>query len=59
VPERLVLDSADGLKTLEPQLPVEGFAIGMVWHERTHEHGTQRCLRQMIISIARPSSSQR
>jgi DNA-binding transcriptional LysR family regulator len=51
VPERLVRDSADRLKLLEPPIPVEGFAVGLVWHERTHEHSGQRWLRQTIVSL--------
>jgi hypothetical protein len=30
---------------------VEGFAVGLVWHERTHEHSGQRWLRQTIVSL--------
>lgn len=51
VPERLVRDRADRLQRIEPPLPVEGFAVGMVWHERTHGHGGQRWVRDTIVSL--------
>ncbi|MBV8804172.1 MAG: LysR family transcriptional regulator [Sinobacteraceae bacterium] len=38
VPERLVRGLGKRLRVLEPPLGVEGFTIGMVWHERTHAH---------------------
>src|SRR6267154_2364648 len=38
VPERLVRDRADKLKVMDCPFSVEGFAVGMVWHERGHGH---------------------
>lgn len=38
VPERLVRGVAARLSVFEPPLGVEGFTIGMVWHDRTHAH---------------------
>lgn len=52
VPERLVSDRLDRLKIVDAPLPVEGFAIGMVWHERTHGHGGHRWIRSTIATIA-------
>ncbi len=51
VPERLVSDRADKLQLLAPPFPVEGFAVGIVWHERTHGHSGQRWIREAIVSL--------
>jgi len=52
VPERLVKGRAAGLQVLEPPLPVEGFELSMVWHERNHGHVAQRWLREEILAVA-------
>jgi DNA-binding transcriptional LysR family regulator len=51
VPERLVRDRADKLKVMDCPFPVEGFAVGMVWHERSHGHSGQRWIREAIASL--------
>jgi len=51
VPERLVRDRADKLKVMDCPFPVEGFAVGMVWHERSHGHSGQRWIREAIVSV--------
>ena len=51
VPERLVQGRAERLQVLEPPLPVEGFAIGLVWHERTHRHPAHRWLRERVRTL--------
>lgn len=51
VPERLVRDRADKLMVIDCPFPVEGFAVGMVWHERSHGHGGQRWIREAIVSL--------
>ena len=51
VPERLVHDRADELKLIDCPFPVEGFAVGMVWHERSHGHSGQRWIREAIVSL--------
>ncbi|MBT2300697.1 LysR family transcriptional regulator [Variovorax paradoxus] len=51
VPERLVRDRADQLKLIDCPFPVEGFAVGMVWHERSHGHSGQRWIRETIASL--------
>jgi DNA-binding transcriptional LysR family regulator len=51
VPERLVRDKADKLKVTDCPFPVEGFAVGMVWHERVHGHSGQRWIREAIVSL--------
>ena len=50
VPERLVLDRSDKLMLIECPFPVEGFAVGMVWHERSHGHSGHRWVRDAVIS---------
>ncbi len=52
VPERLVRERAERLQVLDPPLPVEGFAIGLVWHERTHRHPAHRWLRERIRTLS-------
>ena len=51
VPERLVGDRTDKLKVLDPPFPVEGFAVGMVWHERSHRHSGHQWLREAVLSL--------
>ncbi|WP_192251178.1 LysR family transcriptional regulator [Mesorhizobium silamurunense] len=59
VPERLVRDSADKLKIIDCPFPVEGFAVGMVWHERSHGHSGQRWVREAVVSLIAHQSSSR
>ncbi|TGP40467.1 LysR family transcriptional regulator, partial [bacterium M00.F.Ca.ET.230.01.1.1] len=51
VPERLVRDSVDKLDVMDCPFPVEGFAVGMVWHERSHGHSGQRWIRETVVSL--------
>jgi DNA-binding transcriptional LysR family regulator len=51
VPERLILGRTDKLKLLDCPFPVEGFAVGMVWHERSHGSSGQRWVRDAIVSL--------
>jgi DNA-binding transcriptional LysR family regulator len=51
VPERLVRDRAAELTVMDCPFPVEGFAVGMVWHERSHGHSGQRWVRETIASL--------
>ncbi len=59
VPERLVIDRADKLKLLDCPFPVEGFAVGMVWHERSHGSSGQRWLREAVVSLINARTSRR
>jgi DNA-binding transcriptional LysR family regulator len=52
VPERLVRDRGEALKTVECPFPVPGFSISMLWHERTHAHSGQRWVREVIVELA-------
>jgi DNA-binding transcriptional LysR family regulator len=59
VPERLVRDRAYKLEVTDCPFPVQGFAVGMVWHERGHGHSGQRWMREAIVSlVANQSASQ-
>jgi len=51
VPERLVSDRASELQIAECPFPVEGFEVGMVWHERNHGHGGQRWIREALRTL--------
>jgi DNA-binding transcriptional LysR family regulator len=51
VPERLAHDHAGKLKIVDCPFRVEGFPVGMVWHERSHEHSGQRWIREAIVSL--------
>ncbi|TIV99438.1 MAG: LysR family transcriptional regulator, partial [Mesorhizobium sp.] len=59
VPERLVRGSANKFEVMDCPFPVEGFAVGMVWHERGHGHSGQRWIREAIVSLAAHRSSPR
>lgn len=51
VPRRLVHGRASGLKVVDCPLGVEGFAVGMVWHERSHGHSGQRWVRETLVAL--------
>jgi DNA-binding transcriptional LysR family regulator len=51
VPERLVRESTSSLKKFDPPFAVEGFAVGMAWHERTHTHGAHRWVRSVAVAL--------
>jgi DNA-binding transcriptional LysR family regulator len=50
-PERLVACYADRVDTFEPPVPVAGFRIAMVWHERTHDHPARAWLRAQLAGF--------
>jgi DNA-binding transcriptional LysR family regulator len=51
VPQRLVHDRAGQLQVVDCPFPVEGFEVGMVWHERNHGHSGQRWVREALRSL--------
>lgn len=58
LPSRLLQGRTDGLAILEPPIPVSGFDMSLVWHERTHREPAQRWLRDQIVAAAvSPASS--
>ncbi len=48
-PERVARIQANRLQIMEPPIPVPGFAIAMVWHDRVDAHPAQRWLRERIV----------
>lgn len=52
VPARLVSDPTMALDSVDCPLPVPGFAVSMLWHERNHSHSGQRWLRALIAEFA-------
>lgn len=48
-PERVARIQADRLQIMEPPIPVPGFTIAMVWHDRVDAHPAQRWLRERIV----------
>jgi DNA-binding transcriptional LysR family regulator len=59
VPRRLVHDRATRLKLVDVPLPVEGFAVGLVWHERSHGHTGQRWIREAIVALVNARTDER
>lgn len=55
VPQRLVHGLTGTLKQVDCPFPVAGFAVAMVWHERSHGHSGQRWLRETLLSRFGPS----
>lgn len=53
VPERLVRDHGDRLVLREPPVPVEGFSLGLVWHDRTTTSLLHRWVRDQIVALMR------
>ena len=50
VPERIARDRTDRLRILPPPVPVPGFGMGMVWHDRTTDHPAQQWLRARLLN---------
>ncbi|MES2818934.1 MAG: LysR family transcriptional regulator [Pseudomonadota bacterium] len=57
VPRRLVEGRGEQLLCVEPPLPVEGFAIGMFWHERSDGHAGFRWVREFITHVVESQTS--
>lgn len=49
VPEGIVRDRADRLRIVDPPLPVPGFSMAMLWHDRSTNHPALRWLREVLI----------
>lgn len=49
VPERIARNRADRLRLFEPPVPVPGFDLAMVWHDRTGDHPAQQWLRARLL----------
>ena len=50
-PKRLAARYADRVDTFEPPVPVAGFRIAMVWHDRTHNHPARMWLREQVADF--------
>lgn len=59
VPRRLVEDRGAQLLRVEPPFPVEGFSIGMFWHERSHGHAGFGWVREFITRVVDARTSGR
>ncbi len=51
LPLRLAASSTPGLEVVEPPIPVPGFEMVMVWHERSHKDPAHRWLRDRIAAL--------
>ncbi|WP_085315692.1 LysR family transcriptional regulator [Derxia lacustris] len=51
IPARLMQGRADRLQSVECPFPLDGFEVGMVWHERNHGHPGQRWLRETLLAL--------
>jgi DNA-binding transcriptional LysR family regulator len=56
VPDRLVRNRAARLAIFEPPIAVPGFAISLLWHDRTHEHPAQAWLRDRLWRSINPGT---
>jgi DNA-binding transcriptional LysR family regulator len=51
IPRRLLDGRGKQLMRVEPPFRVEGFAIGMFWHERSHGHAGFKWVREFITHV--------
>jgi len=51
VPQRLVCDRTDALRSVECPITVPGFEVGMLWHERSHAHPGHRWVRKVLKNL--------
>lgn len=47
------------LRILKPPLPLEPYALSMVWHPRLDEHGAHRWLRDRLVACAEETAAPR
>jgi DNA-binding transcriptional LysR family regulator len=52
VPQRLVLGRTERLLVREPPVPISGFTMAMVWHERTTAYPAYRWFRDTLAALA-------
>lgn len=57
VPRRLVNGNDEQLLCVQPPLPVKGFEVGIVWHERSHVHDGFRWMREFISRMVDAQAS--
>lgn len=51
VPGRVANDRAGRVQTLPPPIPIPGFDMAMVWHDRTTTHPLHRWLRDRLVAL--------
>lgn len=51
VPSRVAKDRNDQIQIFDPPLPVTGFDMALVWHDRTTTHPLYRWLRDQIMPL--------
>jgi len=54
VPERIARAQAGRLDLFEPPIPVPGFTLAVVWHDRTTAHPALQWLRARLLASVRP-----
>ncbi|MEQ8288043.1 LysR family transcriptional regulator [Thalassospira sp.] len=54
VPSRVAHDRPGRIQVLTPPLPVTGFDMALVWHDRTTTHPLYRWLRERITNLIEP-----
>ncbi|AKJ30867.1 LysR family transcriptional regulator [Caldimonas brevitalea] len=59
VPQRLVQDRGDRLRLLDCPFPLQGFSVGMVWHERHHGHTGHRWVRDTLVALVNAKAAGR
>lgn len=52
VPQRLVWGGADDLCIVDCPVAVQGFEVGMLWHDRSDGHPGQRWVRELLVTMA-------
>jgi DNA-binding transcriptional LysR family regulator len=57
VPSRVAHNRSGRLQILTPPLPVPGFDMALVWHDRTTTHPLHRWLRERIYALLRPPAT--
>ncbi|HCL3396500.1 TPA: LysR family transcriptional regulator [Pseudomonas aeruginosa] len=54
VPKRLI-QTSDGLRVLDPPVPIPGFQKVVAWHERTHHHPAHQWVRALLSTVCERS----
>jgi len=52
VPERVLRGRMAGLRTFAPPVPVPGFSVILLWHQRLHNDSAHRWLRELLAATA-------
>lgn len=52
LPSRTLAEAGAGLKVVAPPLPIEGFELAALWHERIHADPLHRWFRGLCVDVA-------